>query len=430
MKTKHRFLLLPISRCLVLLGLCLGLLAPRPLAAQDEPDEDSAPTTLKEALQDNRHPLWLEEGEIRGDGATWLRERAAEATVVTLGESHGTQEIPGVMTALLEDLQQADEFDHLAIEVSPWTTDLITNRLREGKEAYDALVKDYPTAVPFYNLKPERDLIHQVVEPSEKDRPLWGLDQIFAFATSLAFDRLEELAPSAAARSAVQEVRAAGEEQPADDPRLQNLPSSMPPPLSVYAPAAFDTLRSHFEGVEEAQRLLSELATSANIYRLNDSNNYVSNQIRARYLRDNLRRSARRAKTSSSETPQIVIKIGGYHAYRGRTPNNALDVGNLSVALARAMGGEALNVAVLCGPGSEATNFPSGTNDCYQLGDPFTSAIEEQAVLFDLTALHPLLHDGTITAEDELEEFLWAFDAVVLIPDAQPAQPIAPPADR
>lgn len=418
-------------RLLIGISLCLGLIGTSPVLAQDPSDADTASTTLQEALQNNRYPLRLEEGELQGESGAWLREQAAEATVVTLGESHATQEIPAVMAALIEDLQQAGEFDHLAIEVSPWTTDRITERLRASQAAYDALVKEYPAAIPFYNLKTERDLLHQVVAHSDKEQPLWGLDQIFMFATAWALDQLEELAPSEAARAGVQAVRAAGDAQSSEDPRLQELPDTMPPPLETYTPAAFDTLRSHFEGIDEAQRLLAELATSAEIYRLNDTDNYRSNQIRARYLRDNLRRPALQAHAASDEAPQIVIKVGGYHAFRGLTPNHALDVGNLAVALARMMGGKALNVAIVCGPGSRNTQFPSGTGDCFRpITKPFAAAMQEEPALFDLTALHPLLHDGTVTPEGPLEDLLWAFDAVVLIPNAQPAEPIVPPAGR
>jgi hypothetical protein len=355
-----------------------------------------------------------------------------DAAVVTLGESHATQEIPAVMAALIADLQAADAFDVLAIENSPWTTRLMTDRLQAGKEAYDAFITQHPAAIPFYNLQGERDLLLQVVQHSSADRPLWGLDQIFAFSTDLAFDRLEELAPSAAARSAVQSVREASATQTAHDPRLQNLPPSLPPPLPVYTAAAFDTLRPHFEGIDEAQTLLTELATSATIYRLNDTDNYASNQLRARYLRDNLWRRFDEAREATEDPPRIVIKVGGFHAYRGRTPNNALDVGNLAVAMAEAMGGEALNVAVLCGPGSQSTTFPAGTSDCWsdRLGDDFRALAHDEAALFNLTALHPMLHDGTLTPGGDLESLLWAFDAIVLIPNAQPAQPITPPAGR
>lgn len=420
----------PFVVCLVGLILLFSHLWASPLVAQDPSGADTAATTLTEALRSHRLPLQWEAGALRGAGGVWLREQAAKATVVTLGESHATQEIPAVMTALIKDLQAADAFDHLAIEVSPWTTDRITERLREGPAAYDAFIEQYPAAIPFYNLKPERDLLQQVVAHSDNDAPLWGLDQIFMFATSLAFDRLEALAPSAEARAAVREVRAAGKTKSAEDPRLQELPARMPPPLSAYSPPAFDSLRSHFEGIGEAQRLLKELAISARIYRLNDTDNYRSNQIRARYLRDNLRRPALQAHASSDDAPQIVIKVGGYHAFRGLTPNHALDVGNLAVALARMMGGEALNIVIGCGPGSKSTTFPAGTGDCYRLGESFAEALGNQPGLFDLTAIHPLLHDGTIAAEGRLEDFLWAYDAIVLIPNATPAEPITPPTGR
>ncbi len=414
--------------CLVIgLAVCFGLAGPPPSTAQAPPAERSDSTTLVEALREHRLPLRLDGGELRGDGGTWLRERATEASVVTLGESHGTREIPAVMAALIEDLQAADEFDHLAIETSPWTADLLTERLREGKAAYDTLVSNYPAAIPFYNLKSERDLLYQVVANSEHKRPLWGLDQIFAFSAALAFDRLKELAPSDSARSAVEAVRAAGEQRAAEHSDLQDLPPGLPPPLSVYDSTTFDTLRTHFEGIDEADRLLSELETSTPIYRLNDTNNYRSNQLRARYLRDNLRQPFLQARSDATASPNVVIKVGGFHAYRGRTPNNALDVGNLAVTLARMTGGEALNVAVLCGPGSKNTQFPTGTGDCYRLGEPFAEALGEGPALFDLEGLHPLLHDGTVTAEDFLADVLWAFDAVVLLPDARPAEPIVPP---
>lgn len=417
-------------RCVLLLGLCLGLMGLRPLAAQAPSDADSL--TLREALRQHRHPIRVNDNTLRGAGGTWLRDRALDAAVITLGEMHATQEIPALMAALIADLQRADAVDYLAIENSPWTTRLMTDRLRAGPEAYDTFIEQHPAAIPFYNLQTERDLLLQVIQHRSADQPLWGLDQLFMFSTDVAFNRLEELAPSAEARAAVQSVRSAGEDEAADDPRLQNLPSSLPTPLTAYTAADFDTLQAHFAGIDEAQTLLDELATSAEIYRLNDTDNYVSNQLRARYLRENLWRRFEAARDASTAPPRIVVKIGAFHAYRGRTPNNALDVGNLAVAMAEAMGEEALNVAVLCGPGSQSTDFPAGTSDCWpdRLGADFEALAQDEAVLFDLTALHPMLHDGLLTPSGDLERILWAFDAIVLIPNAQPAQPIAPPTGR
>lgn len=45
-------------------------------------------------------------------------------------------------------------------------------------------------------------------------------------------------------------------------------------------------------------------------------------------------------------------------------------------------------------------------------------------------ALHPLLHEDKIDPAPELERMLWAFDAVVLVPNARPSSLIAPNIER
>ncbi len=411
----------------VLIALGLGAAVPPPSTAQETPDADTASITLEEALTKNSYPLRIKDGSLRGTGSEWLREQARAATIITLGESHGTQEIPAIMSALLKDLQAAGEVDHLALEVSPWTADLMTDSLRAPDSSFTSFMKRRPATVPFYALRPERDLVQSFVRQSSTERPLWGLDQIFAFATDLALDRLAELAPTPDARRAVARTRATGQADSTTAPSLSGLPPSMPLPVSVYPPAAFDTLDTYFRDIDEGQRLIDELAISTQIYRVNDTNNYRSNQIRARYLRRNLRRQYQHAQSRTDDAPQVAIKVGGAHAYRDRSPNNALDVGNLAVALAERSGGTALNVAVFCGPNSTARDFPAGTMDCWSdHRAPLRAALGDGPTLFDLTAIHPLLHEGPLDPPPRVERMLWAFDAVVLVPNTQPSILIAP----
>lgn len=413
----------------ILLG--LGLLLPAPVTAQNTPSPDTASITLEEALQKNSYALRVKNRTLQGTGGEWLRREAMDATMITLGESHGTQEIPAIMDALLNDLQAAGEVDHLALEISPWTADLMNQKLQQPDSAFTAFIERHPATIPFYALKPERDLVRNFVRQSGAKRPLWGLDQIFAFATDLALDRLAELAPTPDARQAVAKTRAIGQADSTSAPALSRLPPSMPTPLTVYTATAFDTLDTYFKGSEEAQRLLDEMAISTKIYRVNDTHNYRSNQIRARYLRRNLRREYESAETHQEDPPQVAIKVGGRHAYRGLTPNNVLDVGNLAVALAERSEGTALNVAVFCGPNSTARDYPTGTTDCWsEQRAPFKAALGNGPTLFDLTAIHPLLHEGPLDPPPQLKRMLWAFDAVVLVPNAQPSALIAPIIER
>ncbi len=393
--------------------------------AQETTESDSSNITLNQVLQSNRYSIGYDKQGLTGEGGQWLRQKAREATIVSLGEMHLTKEIPAMITALIKELQRADEFDYLAIEASPWTTEQMTKKLRKDKAAYDNFIKQYPFAVPFYNFENERDLLLQVLKENENEDRLWGLDQIFAFSTNLALDRLEDLAFNDNARDAIQKVRKAGKDKSADDPRLKKYSTGITTPISAFDPVTFDTLRSYFTGSSEAQTILEELSQSITIYRTNDTDNYRSNQLRAQYLRDNLRTHVRKAQ-QSKETPQILVKMGARHIYRGMTPNNALDIGNLAVSLARGMGGEALNVAILCGPNSRMTAFPTREVKCSpgDLNDSLKTLIQDQAVLFDLSEVHRKLHEGAFDPSAKLKDFLWGFDAVVLIPNATPAKPI------
>ena len=394
--------------------------------------QDSKPS-LKKTLEDNSYSLGWSDGELTGRGGRMLLEKAGKADFVVLGEMHGTREIPQLMSALIQQLQQQGEADYLALEASPWTVGKMTEKLRSGREAYEEFIRKYPVGFPFYNLETESRLVHRFVENSDKKQPLWGLDQIFSFSTNMAFDRLNEIAPTKAARSAVSTLRSAVDTRSASDERLKKLPPSLPAPISVVDNQSFDTLKTHYKNVPEGVEILEELSVSTEIYRLNDSHNYRSNQMRADYLRENLRTSFENVRNATDEqNPQVVVKVGGWHAYKGITPNHALDVGNLSVALAESMGGESFNVAILCGPGSRNRGFPSETRDCWreQLGEDFKSLSKDGPVFFDLSKVHPQLHTRLKIEDERLENFLWAFDAVVLIPDTSPARYIAPPAKK
>lgn len=420
-----------VIRTTLVVAVFLGLSLPSTALSQPQTEPAADSVALKEVLRKHRAPVRVGDGTLRGEGGQMLLERSAEATVTVLGEIHGTEEIPRIMSALLESLQVRGEMDYLALETSPWTTARMTDSLQKGKGPYNRLVETYSEAIPFYNLQPERDLIAQFVSRSKHENPLWGLDQIFAFSGPLAMDRLKALAPSPQARRSLEKVRVTGPMKGAEDPRLQNLPPSVPTPITVYPSVTFDTLQSRFQGSEEAQTILQELSTSTEIYRLNDTDNYRSNQMRAEYLRENLRHHANQAEETPKSPAQIAIKIGARHTYRGITPNNALDVGNLAVELSQEREGHAFNVAFMCGPGSQSRAFPNRSIECWpdRLGDTFRALTEDMsadAILFDLEALRPLLHESSLDPREPLEKLIWGLDAVVLVPQAQPAERIAP----
>ncbi|PAU95786.1 hypothetical protein CK503_01625 [Aliifodinibius salipaludis] len=408
--------LLSVVMIILILGVSQGF-------GKDKEDTEP-PKSLKEAQEENIYELSLENGKLKGGGGEWLIKQSQNASVVTIGEMHGTQEVPALVQSMIQSMGQEKKFDHMVLEASPWTAGRVTDSLKKSKEAYNRLIAKYPNAIPFYNFKAERDLVYEFMAHSDAESPLWGLDQVFAFTTDMAFDRLEALAPDSSTQKLVREVRA--ETGSVDDPRLKKLPDDTPNPISIYDPGTIMKLKPHFEGMPEAQQILTELIKSIEIYRLNDDNNYTSNKMRAKYLRENLWSSFQKY---SAENQRVMIKIGARHAYRGMTQNHALDVGNLAVSLAELMDGEALNIAVLCGPGSKNMTFPARSVECQNpyLNDEFRSLIKEQPALFDFSSLYAKMHDGSLNISEDLEAFLWAFDAAFFIPNTRPAEPIVSP---
>lgn len=420
-------------RTLVSLATALALLAASPPVKGQESQEGQQAAkkslSLAEALAGHRLPLALEEGRLTGPGAEWLWSRAADSAVVTLGESHATREAPQVMAAIVSSLRP-EGFHHLVIETGPWTAEKLTALLRQGGSAYEDYLRAYPLAIPFYNLRQERELLEGMVADNPAADPLWGVDQTFVLSTPALLARLEEIAPTEAARAAVEAFLAAHPVAPEAPPQANPLA------LTQLEPGVFDPLRPHFQDSPEGRRILDELAESAAIYQLYVAGeNLESNRRRAIYMRRNVSDrfhaalKERSAQRESSQIPRFVVKLGGAHAYRGRTTNNVFDVGNLALALADEVGMRALNVAVYCGPGSQAAGFLGGSSDCWAENSMLHGAFEEAAgegwALFDLEAVRPLLHRRRI---EELapatERFLWAFDALILLPGTHPASRI------
>lgn len=313
------------------------------------------------------------------------------------------------------------------IETGPWTAEKLTALLRQGGTAYEDYLRAYPLGIPFYNLREERELLERMVADNPVADPLWGVDQTFVLSPPALLARLGEIAPTEAARSAVEAFLAAHPVAP-DAP-----PPANPLALTQLEPGAFDPLRPHFQDSPEGRRILDELAESAAIYQLfMAGENLESNRRRATYLRRNASDRFHAALRESPEVPRFVVKLGGAHTYRGRTTNNVFDVGNLALALADEVGMRALNVAVYCGPGSRAAGFLGGSSDCWAENGMLHGAFEEVGgegwALFDLEAIRPLLHRRRI--EDlapATEQFLWAFDALILLPGTHPASPIVAP---
>lgn len=408
------------------------LLAPEPgggPTAQEPPAPAPAPAkpTLSEAVAATALPLRLEDGRLAGrltgPGADWLRERAAESAAVVVGESHGVAEIPGVIGALVADLRSLG-YHHLAIETGPVTAARLERLLREGGDGLEELVESHPFGVPFYGWRSEAGMLREALSgdrPAGGSPMLWGVDQEFVMSTPMHLLTLREMALPEGAAAAVEALLA----RPVD-PNAP--PQAHPLALTSLTAEDFGALDAALgdDAPPAARRIVDELLASHEVYRLFVSgDNYGSNALRADMLRRNLLAHYRAAAEAEGAPPRFVAKLGLAHTYRGRTSNNAFDIGNLALALGDEQGRRSLNVGVVCGPGSRSAGFGGPPNPCPPTFPTLGTPEGGGWVLYDFEAVRSDLHMGRLEVDDPaLERMVWNLDGVVVLPKATPAEPL------
>lgn len=432
------------GRAAVRLAAGLLLAAAAPAVAQEPvpatPEEAASP--LLEALEAHRHPLALEDGRLTGPGADLLVAGAGAARYALVGETHGVAEAPALVAALFRALRP-DGYRHLAVEVGPVQADRIGQLLAGPRpmERYRTFLRDHWPAVPFYGWKSEARMLADAVEAGGGASVLWGLDYDIT-GDRWPLRRLRELAPDAAARADADRLVARADARLRQATRTGDLSRAM-----MYAEPAstWRDLRRAYEPEPggEAYRILTQLEATAHINEAwVDGDRWTSNHRRVRLLRHNFLHH----RAAADPGAKVLVKMGGFHLTRGRTPNNTYDLGNLLSELARAeggIGGEAptraeggrsFHVLVLGGPGRRR-----GAIDTRTLGlravptvlsvpdQPYRplgqAALDDRWTLFDLRPLRPLADAGELgELHRRLEDLIFGYDAAVVLVGSTPAE--------
>jgi hypothetical protein len=408
--------------CLVVLVLAVSFASPA--AAQD--------SVLTRLLIAHRHPLHVADGRLWDSGGRILLNAGRDSRFFLLGEEHGVGEIPAVVRALLADLRPAG-YNTLAVEVSPLQGARLDSiaRGRDPEAALDTLLASWVTAVPFYTLRPERDLLASAMSPlnSLPAMRLWGLDYEIA-ADRFYLGELERLAP-ASGRTAVRAAR-----ELADSGFAALATQGNPTRLFAWsAPeSVFVSLRQAFgpRAPERATAIIDLFETTARINRLFlGGATYESNLARARLLREHFAQALARSERAG-ERPRVLFKFGGAHMMRGWTYTHTLDLGTAAAMTAEAAGERSFHVLIVGGPGSKTTRMnivklqyePTGTaeidDDAYAWLRP---ALPDSGwVVFDMQPVRRAYlareRQALTVAQDR---FFHAFDAIVVLMGSTPA---------
>ena len=428
----------PLAVVLLAGGLLLG--GASATAGQQQPTEPDSAPSLADVLREHRLPLILEGGELSGPGADLLREEAAASRYLLVGETHGVAETPDLIAALFRELRPAG-YRHLAVEIGPIQAERIGDLMAGPRpmETVAAFLAEHWPGVPFYGWRSEAELLAEAVRLAGPEA-VWGIDYDI-LADRYPLHRLRELAPDSTARAAADRAVAL-----ADSLLARATAEADPSQVAMFSqpPAVWTSLREAYapEPGSEADRILEQLEATARINEAwTSGRRWRSNRLRVGLLKQNLLRHL----DAAGPDARVIVKMGGFHLMRGRTPNNTFDVGNLlsELSIAQAArsgdapnaGSRSFHVMVFGAPGRErgaldprdwsVRRVPTVTSNEKHWASGLAGALfDDSSTVIDLRPLRPTADAGEPPLYDlpeRFEETVFTYDAVVVLHASTPA---------
>ncbi|MBX7174567.1 MAG: hypothetical protein K1X72_26570 [Pyrinomonadaceae bacterium] len=396
--------------------------------AQDNP-------FLINKLKENSLPVIYKDGKLSGAGADFLFREAEKAQFFLIGEEHGIAENSLFASAVLQELNRFG-YKYFASEIGKLTMARL-EKLSQNKPVKEVLAdfnRRYPFSLPFYNWKEEGKLMETALKlPRGKVPTIWGLDQEFFFSPVYHFERLRELALNAKSKGIVDGYYQKIKVELAKSIETKNPSSAF---IVTAKTADFDKLRAAFSAKDtEANQILNDLQTSAEIYQKNSVGKiYENNLQRSRFLKHRFMEFYNQA-LKTEKMPKVFFKFGAAHVARGRNYVNVFDVGTLASEIADTNGTNSFHILILAAGGEQNKFFPFVGNETdkkkkldpaivysYLDVSPFVFLAERQSwKVIELGPLRPLIGTKSLTnLPSGFADLIFNFDAVLLVDSATP----------
>ena len=386
--------------------------------AQQVPAPTPPLLDLDSLVKAHSHQLRNADGNINDEGLSFLLGQIGDAQIVAIAEEHNTAEIPHFASMLFAQLHNNLGFNYFADEQDPYTLRLLSSpSMRTSQDSVVALARRWPTALTFATDEEMQMLFNIAHTSTARGHPLWGVDQ--AFGATHYLTRLRQLAPTAAARVAVDSLLGTAErvERARFDSASKHYMSQ------VATEQEFQNLVNLFHAApgSEAAWLIDALVRSAHIY---TAYQLAANQgqptgwenawSRERYMKERFSEEYRIAVARGDSLPRVLIKAGHWHIHRGIYPGSmALTLGNFASELAQFNGKESYVIS---------TGITGPPGQWRQYKGPIASVVPPSDwTLVDLRALRPYARGKRIKdLPDDLRVLIFTADAALYFGKAQP----------
>jgi hypothetical protein len=400
--------------------------------------QSPATNAFEDAIKASAYDIHLDPatGRITGTAAPVLQQSIDTANFVFLGEQHITREIPQFAAAVC-DIMAPRGLTGYVNEASPQAAALVQSLAASPDRI--ARMQDhlqrYPYSVAFLNIREENDLAaHCYTSAHNPHFTIWGVDQEFVGSSLWLIDRTLATAPGPKATAALKNLKSKIEAASITARASEHNSSKLLIESISDEEIESTSVLLAREGSPLAQSIFHELAESHSIYIKSLKGLPESNSQRALLLRHNLLAALDSAAAANPEKPpRFLIKLGGYHGYKGFNPLHQRDLGNMVAELADMRGQSSLHIMVLGVHGTERGYGGFGkpsTLHPYRLIDdpsnewikPFVDAqIPGGWTLYDLRKLR---FGKQRPAGVEQQRLIDGYDLLVLIPEITPASMI------
>ena len=376
-------------------------------------------SSLVKIILNHTHEIDVRDNKLQGDGAEIIREALEGSQFVLIGEQHGIEEVGHFTQVIWEECKNLD-YQYLALEVSPMMAGEMHRRVPEGLDAWKQFALQYPFGVAFYDNGQDYSMMKSGVD----NGTIWGLDQVFIAESRILMSRLVEVATSNQQRAMAEQYKGIAEEGASSAMQSMQMTDLL---LFKMTDSLLTEFRQVFAGNEAAIEILYEIEKSRDIYQAYfDKNYYGNNKLRIDLMKEHFLSYYKEAQTSDESLPRVVFKFGAYHMYRGFSPVQMLDLGNLTHELATINGHHTVSFGFM-GLTGASSNPMSGVQEFDNKTDMdphLVEALDQKALSggYYLVDFRPLRYRNLSKLKDKLVDRIHAFDFGVFVPVANPLQ--------
>ena len=349
-----------------------------------------------------------------------IHEAVSESQFTMIGEAHGLAEVQTFSSDLFIQACTSG-YDIFVVETDPYCAAKVEQLAKAPLDETDKFAAQFPMAIPFFHSVEGMEMARRIAQAGGE---FWGVDQVFIVGPRYLFNKLVRTAPNERAKTLAEDY-----EIRAREAFTHAMASGAPDQVLMMqlTEEDYDKLREAFAQSPSAIDLLYNMALSQQIYQYwYDGEYYNNNSVRS----DLMKELFLEKYNARDEKPNVMFKLGSYHAMRGLTGTNIYDLGNTVNELAAIEGTNSVHIKLSAAKGT-SFNMLAGVQEFNDAEDwhpwlqealsTHLASTEDGYVIVDLRKLRNL----RVQYDPELKELIFPWDFWVIIPEASSVTPLS-----